>query len=68
MSTYQVFNPQTGIHSRYESEAEAKAALVDVAKQVLVAHAPSVNLEIVHENGDVTWQPTDFVSQLVVTI
>ena len=68
MSSYRVFNPQTGTHTRFESEAAAKAALVDVAKQVLVAHTPSVNLEIVHENGDVTWQPVDFVSQLVVTI
>ena len=68
MSTYRVFNPLTGTHIRCESEASAKAALVDVAKQVLVAHTPSVNLEIVHENGDVTWQPVDFVSRLVVTI
>jgi hypothetical protein len=68
MSLYRVFNPLTGTHTRCESEAEAKDVLVDVAKQVLVAHTPSVNLEIVHENGDVTWQPVDFVSQLIVTI
>ena len=68
MSTYQVFNPQTGTHTRCESEAAAKAMLVDVAKQFLTVHIPSVNLEIVHENGDVTWQPVDFVSQLVVSI
>ena len=68
MNTYQVFNPQTGTHTRCESEAEAKVMLVNVAKQVLVAHTPSVNQEIVHENGDVTWHPVDFVSQLVITI
>lgn len=68
MSAYQVFNPQTGTHVRFESEAEAKVALVDIAKQILVSHTPSVNLEIVHENGDTTWQPVDFVSQLMVTI
>lgn len=65
---YQVFNPQTGTHTRYETEAEAKSALVEVAKQVLATHTPSVNAETVHENGDVTWEPVDFVSQLVVTI
>lgn len=68
MSTYQVFNPITGTHTRCESDVEAKAMLVEVAQQVLALHVPSVNLEIIHENGDVTWQPIDFVSQLVVTI
>ena len=38
MNTYQVFNPQTGTHIRCESEAEAKALLVDVAKQILLLH------------------------------
>ena len=66
--TYQIFNPQTGTHTRCESEAEVKTMLVTIAKQVLSVHTPSVNLEIVHENGDVTWQPVDFVSQLVVTL
>jgi len=65
---YQVFNPQTGTHTRYETEVEAKSALVEVAKQVLLIHTPSVNAEIIHENGDVTWTPVDFVSQLVVSI
>jgi len=65
---YQVFNPQTGSHTRHETEAEAKTALVAIAKMVLAAHTPTVNSEIVHENGDVTWTPVDFVSQLVVTI
>ena len=65
---YQVFNPQTGTHTRYETEAEAKSALVKIAKMVLSIHTPTVNVETVHENGDVTWTPVDFVSQLVVTI
>ena len=65
---YQVFNPQTGQHTRYVTEAEAKAALVEVAKQVLAVHTPSVVEEITHENGDVTWVPIDFVSQLNVSI
>lgn len=68
MSTYQVFNPQTGAHTRCMSEDEAKALTVEIAKQLLVNHIISANLEIVHENGDVTWEPVDFASQLVVTI
>jgi hypothetical protein len=50
------------------SEDEAKALTVEIAKQLLVNHIISANLEIVHENGDVTWEPVDFASQLVVTI
>lgn len=66
--SYQVFNPQTGTHTRYLTEIEAKIALVEVAKQLLAIHALSVNEETVHDNGDVTWTPVDFASQLVVTI
>lgn len=65
---YQVFNPQTGTYTRHETEVEAKSALVEIAKQVLLTHTPSVNAETVHENGDVTWAPVDLVSQLVVSI
>jgi len=65
---YQVFNPQTGQHTRYETEAEAKAALVEVAKQILVTYTPSVVEETVHENGDVTWTSTELASQLIVSI
>lgn len=68
MATYQVFNPQTGLHTRCISEDEAKTLTVEIAKQILTSHGASVNLEIVHENGDVTWEPVDFASQLVVTI
>jgi hypothetical protein len=50
------------------SEDEAKTLTVEIAKQVLALQIVSANLEIVHENGDVTWEPVDFVSQLVVTI
>jgi hypothetical protein len=65
---YQVFNPQTGQHTRHETEAEAKAVLVEIAKQVIALHTPTVNQETVHENGDVTWTPVDFVSQLTISI
>jgi len=68
MATYQIFNPQTGLHTRCMSEDEAKTLTVEIAKQVLALQIVSANLETVHENGDVTWEPVDFVSQLVVTI
>lgn len=68
MSTYQVFNPQTGSHARCMSEDEAKALTVEIAKQLLTNYVISANLEVVHENGDVTWEPVDFASQLVVSI
>jgi hypothetical protein len=42
--------------------------LIEVARQVIALHTPAVNQETVHENGDVTWTPVDFVSQLTVSI
>ena len=67
MGAYQVFNPLTGTHTRYETEAEAKAALVDVAKQVLQQHCPIVVQEISNENGDTTWIPTTMNETLTVS-
>lgn len=58
MGAYQVFNPLTGVHTRYETEAEAKLALIEVAKQVLQQHCPIVVQELSNENGDTTWIPT----------
>ena len=67
-NTYQLYNPLTGTHTRYETEAEAKTAFAELAKQMIAIYTPSVNEEITHENGDVTWTPVDFAPQLVVTI
>ena len=67
-NAYQVFNPQTGQHTLYQTELEAKTALVEVAKMVLSIHTPTVVEETIHENGDVTWTPVDFASQLVISI
>jgi hypothetical protein len=67
MGAYQVFNPLTGQHTRYETEAEAKAALVDVAKQVLEQHCPRVVQELSNENGDTTWIPTTMNETLVIS-
>lgn len=65
---YQVFNPLTGQHTRCESEQTAKELMLDFALQVVMTQKPTVAKEIVHENGDVTWEAVDFVSQVKVTL
>jgi hypothetical protein len=67
MGAYQVFNPLTGQHTRYETEAEAKAALIEVAKKVLAQHCPRVIQELSNENGDTTWIPTNMNETLIVS-
>jgi hypothetical protein len=66
--TYQVFNPLTGQHTRCASEQAAKELMLDFALQVVMAHQPTVAKEIIHENGDVTWEAVDFASQIKVTL
>lgn len=66
MGAYQVFNPLTGVHTRYETEAEARDALVAIAKEVLTQHCPRVVQELSNENGDTTWIPTTMNETLVV--
>lgn len=67
MGAYQVFNPLTGVHTRYETEAEAKAALVDVAKQVVQLHCPTVVQELSNELGDTAWIPTQLHESIVIS-
>lgn len=67
MGAYQVFNPLTGTHTRYETEVEAKAALVEIAKEILKQHCPTVVQEMSNENGDTTWIPTTMNQTLVIS-
>lgn len=67
MGAYQVFNPLTGVHTKYETETEAKAALIEVAKQVLEQHCPTVVQELANENGDTTWVLTNLNETLVIS-
>ena len=67
-NAYQVFNPLAGKHTRCNSEQEAKDLLVTFVKEMIVQNQFSVNKEIPHENGDVTWESINFVSQIVVSI
>jgi hypothetical protein len=59
MGSYQVFNPITGVHTEYQTEDEAKIAMVDIAKQVLQNNIISVCRAINNENGDSSWIPID---------
>ena len=67
MGAYQVFNPLTGLHTRYETEQEAKQALVEIAQEVLRQHCPTVVQELSNENGDTCWIPTNMNESLVVS-
>lgn len=67
MGAYQVFNPLTGQHTRYETEVEAKTALIEIAKEVLAQHCPRVIQELSNENGDTTWIPTNMNETLIVS-
>lgn len=67
MGAYQVFNPLTGVHTRYETEAEAKAALVEVAGEVLKQHCPTVVQELSNEKGDTVWIASDLNKTLVIS-
>lgn len=68
MGAYQIHNPLTGQHTRYETEEEAKAALIQIATEILAIHHPTVVRELSNENGDVTWIPTQLIEQLKVTL
>jgi hypothetical protein len=67
MGAYQIFNPLTGQHTRYETESEAKTALIEVAQAVLNQQCPRVVQELANENGDTTWISTNMNESLVVS-
>jgi hypothetical protein len=67
MGAYQVFNPLTGVHTRYETEAEARAALVQFTKLFLENCGPKVLQELSNENGDKVWTGIDMHTSLVVS-
>jgi hypothetical protein len=67
MGAYQVFNPLTGVHTRYETEAEAKQALIAIAQDILKQHSPTVVQELSNENGDTVWTATKMNETLVVS-
>ncbi len=68
MGAYQVFNPLTGLHSQYASEAEAKEALARICEAIIDNYKPTVCQELVNENGDSAWTSVDLVASRQVTI
>jgi hypothetical protein len=67
MGAYQVFNPITGVHTRYETEEEARSALVEVQKTILEQYGANIVQEMSNENGDTTWIPTEIHKTIVVS-
>jgi hypothetical protein len=67
-TTYQVFNPMIGTHTEYETEAEAKTAIVEISKQILQLHKPTVCASLSNENGDSTWISVDLLQNVQVII
>ena len=65
---YQVFNPLTGLHSQYASEAEAKEALARICEAIIDNYKPTVCQEITNENGDSAWTLIDLAATRKVTI
>lgn len=68
MNGYQLFNSFTGQHTKYETEEEAKVALVELAQQVLEMHTPRLVIEMVNEHGDAVWEPTNVHEELKVVL
>jgi len=67
MKAYQVFNPMTGTHEKYETEELATQALVEVIKQIINHHNPTVCQEIANENGDTAWTAVDLMPRIQIT-
>ena len=68
MKAYQVFNPATGTHERYETEELATQALVEVIKHIVAHYAPSVCQEISNEKGDTAWTAVDLMPNIQITV
>jgi hypothetical protein len=68
MIAFQVYSPFTGQHTRYETEQEAKAAVIEIIKEVTKDYYTFVNQETTLENGDTVWSPTDLCQNINITI
>ena len=67
-TTYFVFNPSTGTHTEYATEAEAKTAMAEIYKEIVAIHKPTVCQALSNENGDSTWIPVDIVQSVEVKV
>lgn len=58
MGAFQVFNPTTGMHNRFDTEEEAKAEAVKITNELIANLRPHIVQELSNENGDTCWIPT----------
>lgn len=56
---FHVFNPETGCHTRHETEAEARAELLRLVTAFFEKNKPAVYTQLSNEKGDSVWIDTD---------
>lgn len=64
--SFQVFNPITGTHTEYPSEAAAREAIVVISQDILKQHSIRLVQSISNENGDQAWIPTTLSQPVVI--
>jgi hypothetical protein len=67
-TTYQVFNPWTGIHTKYDDEIQAKQAIAELYKQALESCGVTVCQELTNENGDAIWISVNIINSKQVIV
>lgn len=65
--SYKVFNPTTGLHEGYETEADARAAYVRISTEVLANLGPKINQEIVNQYEEAAWVPYEITPTVTVS-
>lgn len=65
--SYKVFNPTTGLHEGYDTEADAKAAYVRISTEVLTNLGPKINQEIVNQYEEAAWVPYEITPTVTVS-
>lgn len=68
VNAYQVFNPLTGKHTRYETVEEAKQGFFEIAKAVLETYTPTVVQEITNEKGDAAWEASTLKDEFLAKL
>lgn len=68
MGAYQIYNPFTGQHQKYETLEQAKQAISELALEVINVYGPKTNRELANENGDATWIPVKLNLSISVEI
>lgn len=66
--SYKVFDPTTGLHTTYDTKAEAEKAYAEVALKIVQMHGPNIVRAIRNENGDEAWEPIPDDEQSVVEV